>query len=341
MSKPESAGAKSLEEILASIRKSLAEEDRPAEPKPAAIQPGQLAAKPVLPAASPAADGASLLSGKLAGALSRSAANGSALDDDLATLLVPEPAKSAAPVADESTKPADAGAEPKDPLWFLARKPAPPPESKPNGAHAAAPAAEAEVKLSHPQLLRASLPPLFGAETDHALAARPLPEKAADIAALAEKTEASPPPVETLAAETSEPAAGGDQAAPGGVEAASPVAVMAEAPAAAPPVATASEPVDAAVADEPADDKSSPAPFFATQPALPEDAAPAPDAAVAAKPAGAGVPSPGALERTIAEILEPVIRNWLDSNLPRMVEKVIREEVGKAIAVERGGGPRV
>jgi cell pole-organizing protein PopZ len=30
-----------------------------------------------------------------------------------------------------------------------------------------------------------------------------------------------------------------------------------------------------------------------------------------------------------------VIRHWLDTNLPHMVEKVVREEVARAIAAER------
>jgi cell pole-organizing protein PopZ len=37
----------------------------------------------------------------------------------------------------------------------------------------------------------------------------------------------------------------------------------------------------------------------------------------------------------IAELLEPVIRHWLDNNLPRMVEKVVREEVARSLAAER------
>ena len=40
------------------------------------------------------------------------------------------------------------------------------------------------------------------------------------------------------------------------------------------------------------------------------------------------------LEQVIGELLEPVIRHWLEANLPRMVEKVVRDEVARALAAE-------
>lgn len=36
------------------------------------------------------------------------------------------------------------------------------------------------------------------------------------------------------------------------------------------------------------------------------------------------------LEATIAEMLRPVLREWLDANLPRMVQQVLREEMSKS-----------
>ena len=42
-----------------------------------------------------------------------------------------------------------------------------------------------------------------------------------------------------------------------------------------------------------------------------------------------------ALEQVVAELLEPVIRQWLHSNLPRLIEKAVREEVVRALAAER------
>src|SRR5262245_16703355 len=154
MNKPDSAGAKSLEEILASIRRSLAEEtpDRAPEAKPAPANP---APQPAAEPAFPGKDAASL-SGTLSGALNRSSANGPALDEDLAALLAPEPQKPAP--ASAETGQSEAGRETKDPLWFLRSK-TPATESKSNGAQAPSPPLEPEVKLTRPQDLRASLPP--------------------------------------------------------------------------------------------------------------------------------------------------------------------------------------
>src|SRR5262245_65380442 len=98
MGKPESAGAKSLEEILASIRKTLAEEgaDGPNEPKSAEAKVAQAAGQPT-PSGNVHVDGTNL-SGKLAGALNRpSTANSSPLDDDLADLLAAETQKGVPP----------------------------------------------------------------------------------------------------------------------------------------------------------------------------------------------------------------------------------------------------
>ena len=37
----------------------------------------------------------------------------------------------------------------------------------------------------------------------------------------------------------------------------------------------------------------------------------------------------------VAGLLEPVIRQWLQTNLPRLIEKAVREEVVRALAAER------
>jgi cell pole-organizing protein PopZ len=59
----------------------------------------------------------------------------------------------------------------------------------------------------------------------------------------------------------------------------------------------------------------------------------------AAKPAPSAVeatpPPARTLEYVVGELLEPVIRKWLDDNLPRLVEEVVRAEVARAIAAER------
>ena len=60
-----------------------------------------------------------------------------------------------------------------------------------------------------------------------------------------------------------------------------------------------------------------------------------------AEPAGVTSTPPSAglqartLEQVIGELLEPVIRQWLEANLPRLVEELVRKEVARAIAVER------
>jgi cell pole-organizing protein PopZ len=36
----------------------------------------------------------------------------------------------------------------------------------------------------------------------------------------------------------------------------------------------------------------------------------------------------------IGQILEPLLRQWIDNNLPRMVESVVREEVKRALKTE-------
>jgi cell pole-organizing protein PopZ len=33
---------------------------------------------------------------------------------------------------------------------------------------------------------------------------------------------------------------------------------------------------------------------------------------------------------TVAELLRPMLREWLDANLPRIVQQVLREELGKS-----------
>jgi cell pole-organizing protein PopZ len=357
MSKPEAAGSKSLEEILASIRRSLADETGGrggAEPSPPskAAEPAPSAAKPV-PAAARSDDLASL-PGKLAGALEQSAGgNGAALEEDLTDLLAPAAQKPAAPSATpQAAKPANPNPakEGKDPLWFLSPRPAP--EAKGNGA--AKPAATEEVKLTRPELLRASLPPLFGAPAE-ATPGRSAADagKSADAAPPADKSPspaphlngAGPPATEpSLAfppAETAAPPAGsGPEPASG--EAVSPTSTLAalaawdakpEVEVAATPAEPAEAPLAEAAADTPDAVEPEPSPLVPVKAAFAarsDDPDPSP-----ARTAPPGVPSPGALERTIAELLEPVIRNWLDSNLPRLAEKVIREEVARAIAAER------
>ena len=47
-------------------------------------------------------------------------------------------------------------------------------------------------------------------------------------------------------------------------------------------------------------------------------------------------PQTQALQEMIARLLEPVIQQWLDTNLPRMVEAAIREEMERQVKRPRG-----
>jgi cell pole-organizing protein PopZ len=60
----------------------------------------------------------------------------------------------------------------------------------------------------------------------------------------------------------------------------------------------------------------------------PPEVAPASQPPVVAEtPAPASPPAVRTLEDTVAELLRPVLRQWLDDNMPRIVEKAFREEL--------------
>jgi hypothetical protein len=81
--------------------------------------------------------------------------------------------------------------------------------------------------------------------------------------------------------------------------------------------------------EAPSDTTAKPVPTPVPEPAATKPA-PAPEAPAAAR----------TLEQVIGELLEPVIRQWLEANLPRMVGDVVREEVARAMAAERNA-PKV
>jgi cell pole-organizing protein PopZ len=279
MSKLETSGAaQGLEEILASIRKSLDDESTKGLSK-MSKPPAALAADARAPV-EPVADG---LSSRLAGALG---ALGASHERALADFFAHRPQKdqpaAAAPAA-PTAKPVDA----KDPIWFLTRpgaagdgaagkgETAPSPESD-----IASPSAPGEeVKLSRPETLRPSLPPLFSADRTVSSGAAP----------------AAAQPAVKVAAARAENAA--EQAAP---------------PKGDRPNATLVSASAAEAASQPAPAKSSEAP--------------------SAAPGGAPGPALGEL---FAQLLEPVLVRWLDTNLPRMIESIVRAEVDKALARAR------
>jgi cell pole-organizing protein PopZ len=321
MSKPEASSGQNLEDILASIRKSLVDE---------AAEEGSTARRPTA-AEGERRDG---LSSRLAGALIGSgasldgalagffaqlangaagAASGSSRGTPEATpqgtsrgtaegaprgalQATSESAVQATGQAAPQAKTEGAGTSPvpeqKEPLWFLRRgagADGPQPKSDQALERAAEPE---EIVLSRPETLRPSLPPLFVAESPDAQSARP-PTSASGAAAEAlPATPAEPPrearPDASHGRGTAEPAAGEVRPTPAGT---SPGQVQAQS---APPKATGEE--------------GSPSP---------------------AAPEATGNPP---LEEMIAQLLEPVLLRWLDDNLPRMIEKVVRAEVARALS---------
>jgi cell pole-organizing protein PopZ len=362
MSKPESTGAKSLEEILASIRKSLADE-APPEPRTPSLKAAQPQLKPLTPdiggpaqPASAPAKGGGVLSAKLAGA-ANGAGRGPSLDPDLSELLAGEPKKSASPFLAEPGKPAGAKApadddKDKDPLWFLSRLSAA--AAGPAGEGSAARARDAakapttpaeEIKLSRPETLRASLPPLFDttAEPAATVARSEKTDKIDKADAASGLTARTKPRVLTpLLDPTPSPTPAKD--------APEPIKSLGKAE---PSTPTFFGSTPAAIRDEPAAFKSSPGPMpAADKPTLaglipsapPVEAKPLadplselrPGASPESAPAATGDALPTrALEQMVAELLEPVIRQWLNNNLPRLIEKAVREEVARVVAAER------
>jgi cell pole-organizing protein PopZ len=302
MSKPEATAAKSLEEIIASIRKSLAGQGgaaggRGSASKSERIEP-ELAPLPLdgLATAPDPADG--LFADRLAGALKGT--NGGAMDDDLSDILAQD---EGAPAAAKRSIPEPPVAEDKPPEmpWRADR-----------GAARETAVATAPAELSRPEELRRSLPPLFGEGQTSAAGptAAPLPPPAADgPGELLEDILSAPTRVRAPPADQRGPEAAGASAR---ASEASPAAV---APETVPALGASGG--EASVESGPAVAPMTPSPALAN---------------------GAAKPSPAlasrALEQLIAELLEPVIRQWLDSNLPRLIEKVVREEVVKAIAAE-------
>jgi cell pole-organizing protein PopZ len=250
MSKPQPASG-SLEDILASIRKSLAEQSTDAlteSPSPVAeVKPAQRK------------DG---LVGRLA------SATGSAPqpkpdpeEDDLSDVLVTDAsgASSAAPIAAETPIPkaTEAPASPdKDPLWFLTRR------EEPGAAKAEEPA------LTRPEVVRASMPPFFGSSAEAA------------------KVETTPP-----GAGSRPPAGAGPNDAAAMAREVSMVAAAAETAAGRPPVAPAFN-----------------------------------GAADGRTAAGATLQAPHALEAMVLELLKPMMREWLDRNMPRLVAAALKDE---------------
>ena len=298
MSKPDPAGG-SLENILASIRQSLSEQSTDAldERPPAPAEQD----KDVRPARKQG------LTQRLAGATAEAPLppDLGQPGDDLSDLLDEGPVKVTPPgsLASDAASPAvatGAASGEKDPLWFLTRRDEPTPEAgstpasapaEPSPAAAATP--PAEPKLTRPEVLRASMPPFFGSSTE---TAKP---------PLASEPAASPATSPHVARPQSSAPAAQPATDAGMAHEVSLLAAAAEAAAARPPPA-------------------------APQPALNGKAAPA----AAASPPGANLASDmahnRALEVMVLDLLKPMLRQWLDENMPRMVAEALSEEVQRA-----------
>jgi cell pole-organizing protein PopZ len=341
MSKPEGTGAQNLEEILASIRKSVSEESSASRDgvRPAGVAPG-LGAQP---GASPQPGEG--LSRRLAGALGATATPG---EDALAGLFAHVPGKDSPAPKAGPVKP-NGSAEAKDPFWFLSR--GTPTTGKELGTDTGARSGTAEgtkspepdIKLSRPETLRPSLPPLYTAPGEAADATRASSDgNGAGAAAKAARVEPAP----AGGAKGSSPSAGGqDGAGAAGSVAAQPskAATPSSLPTQGPgPAATAqalpkrgASPV---TGQAPATAPQAPVmtaltPAATTQ--APAATAQAPAATTQAERPPPAEPSGAALEEMIAQLLEPVLVRWLDENLPRMIEQVVRQEVSRALAASR------
>ena len=322
MSKSDASGAQSLEEILAQIKKSVAGEPGTARTD-AAEGAGEESGDRTADAG---------LSARLAGVLKETGA-GTPGDENYSQLLATEekaPNRDAPP---DPAKPTDRRSQTPDPLWFLRQPSGAAPESGSSAATERTQPGAAliveEIKLSRPQDLRSSLPPLFGSDNEQASVAR-MP--AADVP----KAPPSPPPQVAVPDELANSAP--DNMLTANTQPALPPAATTDGAGLSEPEAELTvQPMSAAatiIAQPVSATPPSSETDFAGQP---QGAPTAPSAtieqrpAVESTPADAG-PQARSLEQVIGELLEPVIRQWLEANLPRLAEEVVRKEVARAIA---------
>lgn len=348
MQRSQQSAEPSMDEILASIRKIIADDPKPpADAPPAGAANGaRVVARPADPLArveprdgplgtSPAGDR------RIAAEIDRDLAD--LLDDGAQAAEKPvDSASTSTPVRAGDPPPAVAAPRLAKPGWLTAR-PASPPASDAAGA----PAGEKprpiplSAKLEQARLAAPAALPLRGSA---ASVAAPVPRPAAP-ADESERGEAgkpaAPAPVETAAGEVqAKPAAPVSPAL-------SALAQLADGTAAAP---AASKPIKSPAA-EPVE--PSPSTDAAAPPAVIADAASAaptiePAKIVAAAPVlsteaiVAALPSsrplgPGAeatvrsVEDLVAELLRPMLRQWLDENMPRIVEKALRIELASGL----------
>jgi len=324
MSKPDLLG-NSLEEILASIRKTLSD-DRPEDGLSKLNNaPSESKDEAKTEANGHAPKGSDALPNRLADALNGSG-NGRA-ETDLTELL-----------SSEAPRQTEQASSPEDVPWFLKRDP----QSGEGNAKPAAASIEIEqprqtmpeeIALTRPETVRRSFPPLFGGgET--------LPARQADMPAPSRPSDVllTPKAAREPVAETPKPAAPVEAKA----LAAEPVAPTVEKPVLLPepPATVIPLPREVSVAEARVPYMQDPATMW-EEPPLPEPPLPEPllpeapkREALSAEPAAAGQSQ--ALQDMIARLLEPVIQKWLETNLPSMVDAAIREEMQRQIKRPRG-----
>jgi hypothetical protein len=297
MSKPDPTG-ESLESILASIRRSLAEqstdvlnEDTGAAPE-APYEP-----QPVMPDED---DMPRMFGGAGAGAPAADTAPRDALPGrELEAHPAPAGAAPAHPLEEPPPPPpvslaaAPAPAQgPKDALWFLGRSDAP---AERNGVPVPAPRAPvqpaAEAKPIRTEIVRGPLPPFFGSSAEAAkVEVAPVP----DVSSAASVMPPFPPP----------PAARGlaDDPLPGPVTTPTPGAATGQATHSLPGLRAGT----------------------ATREGLPNGRA----ASFLGAPADGPPQFQGlqGLEAMVAELLRPMLRRWLDENMPRLVSAALKAE---------------
>jgi cell pole-organizing protein PopZ len=386
MSSFDKTAGKNLDEILASIRKTLADESPHPDVKgamPRVAADAKVAAAANLNGSKPAAD---------------------KIDDDLADLLAGGLGTPAATPVPGPKDRAGVG-DPKDPLWFLRPNEGRESQVLPLPADRVSPSFEALANgPANPAPERSSLAPLFVADTG----SQPLPTVTGLTSAPAQANAASVPasaePRTPIEAKPSAKTSVGDTAVPpanASKEAApsaplpeiakgpdTPVKVPTPAPTAATsalkadvpkPGTPASAPTAAGAAAAPLKSSGSAVPATAPNPVRPAEPA-RPTAASAAAPLRAalasslGVPAnsapgasaraaalngaaptaasssaaassamvPGAqtqaLEQIIEQLLEPLLRRWVDANLPRLVDAAIRAEVVRVLDAKHLNG---
>jgi hypothetical protein len=235
-------------------------------------------------------------------------------DADISDLLANDPTP-VEPRLNGTAGPDPLGTGNADPLWFLTKSvgPSNSPESKPVAAE--------EISLSRPEVLRKSLPPLFGVEHE------PKSVHPASSSDDSDSGKKSGPPgqlAEPGPAATVRQTSGSDGAVFSAIR------------------ADTGLPRDDVVASNNVDAQRSPA--VGGHITLPGEhdqgstsAAISPPSSEKSKtdPGSALAPTERALEEMIAQLLEPVLRNWVEANLSGLVEKTVREEVARALRTER------